>query len=420
VSTLTVEHVARIEGHGNISVTAENGVIKEIQMEVIEPARLFESMMRGRRFDEAPLITSRICGICSPNHQLTSIKAVEAALGVVPSERTLLMRKLLVYGSYLQNHATHLYLLAAPDYVGTPSVFPLAGSHPEVVARALRIKKLGNDLCTLVGGRPVHPITAVIGGFTSEPDAEKLAGFGAALHAAAEDAAATVELFSQFPVPDFQTAGEMLALVADDDYAIYDGDTAALDAGWRRPAAEYKDFIEETVVGHSNAKHSTVGGRTFMVGSLPRLNLNWERLMPAARVVAVKAGMRPISRNTFHNNVCQAIELVDAAERCAGYVEQLLELGGSVEPVSFSVQAGEGGSATEAPRGTLYHSVSIDDDGFVTGYDVITPTAQNLANLDADMRAFAPTVAGLPEEEFVLNIERLVRAYDPCLSCSVH
>lgn len=420
MSTLTVEHVARIEGHGTITVDVEGGEVRDIRMDVIEPARYFESMVVGRRFDEAPLITSRICGICSPNHMLTSIKALEAALSVEVSERTTLMRKLLVYGSYLQNHATHLYLLAAPDYVGLPSVFPLAETHPEVVERALRVKKLGNDLTALVGGRPVHPVTAVIGGFTSEPDPRKLESFRDALLAAADDAAATVELFGSFKEYDYETAGEMLALVSDDDYAIYDGDTAALDAGWRRPIAEYRSFIEETVVGHSNAKHSTVGGRTFMVGALPRINLAADKLSAPAKAALAKSGLATPSRNPFMNNLCQAVELADAAARCAGYIERLLEMGGSSEPVAFRIAAGTGQAATEAPRGTLYHGYSVDDDGLITAGDVITPTAQNLANLDADMRAFAPSVVDLPRDEFVIAVERLVRAYDPCLSCSVH
>ena len=420
MARLTIEHVARIEGHGNITVDVTEGVVREVRMDIVEPARFFESMVVGRRFDDAPLITSRICGICSPNHVITSIKALEAALGVEVSERTALLRKLLVYGSYLQNHATHLYILAAPDYVGLPNVFPLAESHPEIVERALRLKKLGNDLTTLIGGRPVHPVTAVVGGFTSEPTLGDLAAYRDLLASVADDALATVELFASFPVPDFATAGEMLALVADDDYAIYDGDTAAFGAGWRRPSAEYGDFIGETVVGHSNAKHSTVDGRPFLVGSVARANINAGKFNEAGRAALAKSGLTLPTRNPFHMNVLQAIELADASARCAGYIERLLEMGGGSEPQPFRIRAGEGGSATEAPRGTLYHSYAVDDDGIITHGDVITPTAQNLANIEADMRAFAPTIADRPAEEFALLIEELVRAYDPCLSCSVH
>jgi coenzyme F420-reducing hydrogenase alpha subunit len=420
MARLTIEHVARIEGHGNITVNVENGEVREVRMDVVEPARFFESMVVGRRFDEAPLITSRICGICSPNHVVTSIKAIEAALGVEVSERTKMLRKLLVYGSYLQNHATHLYILAAPDYVGLPSVFPLAETMPEVVERALRLKKLGNDLTTAVGGRPVHPVSAVVGGFTSEPAPEVLASYRELLLGVVDDALATVELFASFQVPDFATSGEMLALTADDDYAIYDGDTAAFDAGWRRPAGEYRSFISEGIVGHSNAKHSTVDGRPFLVGSVARANINAGKLNDAGRAALATSGVVLPTRNPFHMNVLQAVELADASARCAGYIERLLEMGGTSAPERFKVRAGEGGSATEAPRGTLYHSYAVDDDGFVTRGDVITPTAQNLANIEADMRAFAPTVADRSEAEFSLLIEELVRSYDPCLSCSVH
>ncbi|MBI5231940.1 MAG: Ni/Fe hydrogenase subunit alpha [Coriobacteriales bacterium] len=422
MSTLTVEHVARIEGHGTITVDVDGGEVRDIRMDVIEPVRLFESMVVGRRFDEAPLITSRICGICSPNHAVTSLKAVEAALGIEVSERTQLLRKLLLYASYLQNHATHLYVFAAPDYVGggIGSVFPLATSAPDVVQRALRIKKLGNELTTALAGRSVHPITPVVGGFSSEPAVSVLEAFVPRLAEAARDAGKTAALVATFVIPTFEPAGEMLAMVDSDDYAIYEGSVCALDAGWCRDVSEYRSFITETVVGHSNAKHSTVDGRPFMVGALPRVNQSWDRLAPTARVVASKLGFRPVSRNTFHNNLCQAIELIDAAERCASYIEQFAAVGGSSTPEAFAIKSGSGSGATEAPRGTLYHSLSIDDDGIVTAGDVITPTAQNLANLEADMRAFAPTVAALPEPEFVLRIEQLVRAYDPCLSCSVH
>lgn len=420
MSTLTVEHVARIEGHGTITVDVADGVVGRIQMDIVEPTRFFESMVVGRRFDEVPLITSRICGICSPNHAVTSIKALEVAMGIEASERTRLLRTLLVYGSYLQNHATHLYVLAAPDYVGLPSVIPLAASHPEVVQRALAIKKLGNDLTTAVGGRPVHPITAVVGGFTSEPGKATLEALAERLHDAAKDVAETVELFASFTVPDFETAGDMLALKDDDEYAIYDGSVSALEAGWCRPISEYREFVSESVVGHSNAKHSTVDGRTFMVGALPRVNTSWDQLTPSARIVATKAGVRPAAKNTFLNNVCQAVELVDAAERCALLCERLIEGSGSSEPAAYRIQSGVGSSATEAPRGTVYHTYAVNDDGFITAGNVITPTAQNLANLEADMRAFAPRVVHLPEGEFVSQIERLVRAYDPCLSCAVH
>lgn len=420
MTTLNVKHVARIEGHGDITVDVKDGVVKDIHMDIVEPARYFEAMVKGRTFEEAPVITSRICGICSANHAMTSILATEDAFGIEVNAKTKKMRQLLVYGSYLQNHATHLYILAAPDYVGLPSVFPLAESAPDIVTRALGLKRLGNELCTLVGGRPVHPSVAVVGGFTSEPTREDLLRFAERLEAAVRDAAATVELFGDFGVPRFETEGDMISLVDPTTYGIVSGDIHSLDHGWTRPVSEYRDIFEEKVVSYSNSKHVYVDGKTFMVSALSRVNNSWDALLPSARVVASKVGMRPVSKNPFMNNICQAIELVDAAERCAMLCRAIAEDSDSIAPEPVKPCAGVGRGATEAPRGTLYHTLEYDENGLVVAGDVITPTAANLANLEADMRRFAPTVVQKPREEFILDIERLVRAYDPCLSCAVH
>ncbi|MBK5211797.1 MAG: Ni/Fe hydrogenase subunit alpha [Coriobacteriia bacterium] len=420
MTTLSVNHVARIEGHGDITVDVDEGVIKRITMDIVEPARIFESMVVGRTFDEAPLITSRICGICSANHAVTSILATENAFGIEVSERTKKLRELLVYGSYLQNHGTHLYILAAPDYVGLPSVFPLAETAPEIVKRALALKRLGNELCTLVGGRAVHPTTAVIGGFTSEPTRTELLSFGKRLEEAVRDAAATVELFGSFDIPRYETKSDMLSLVASDNYAIVEGEIHSLTHKWNRPVSDYRALMQEEVVSHSNSKHVMVDGKPFMTGAIARVNNSWDQLLPSARVVASKVGMRPVMKNPFYNNICQAIELVDAAERCAMLCYELADSNGSASPVEFKPRKAVGYGATEAPRGTLYHTLEYDRNGIVTAGDVITPTAQNLASLEADMRAFAPSILSLEHDEFILKIEQLVRAYDPCLSCAVH
>lgn len=420
MTTLNVKHVARIEGHGDITIDVKDGVVKDIRMDIVEPARFFESMVKGRTFDEAPLITSRICGICSANHAMTSILATEDAFNIEVGPKTQKMRQLLVYGSYLQNHATHLYILASPDYLGLPSVFPLAESARDIVERALGLKRLGNELCTLVGGRPVHPTVAVVGGFTSEPSREDLLRFADRLEAAVRDAAATVELFGDFEIPRFETKGDLISLLDTSTYGIVSGLIHSLDKGWSRPVSEYRDIFAEKVVGHSNSKHVYVDDDTFMASALARVNNSWDYLLPSARVVASKVGMRPTNKNPFMNNICQAIELVDAAERCALLCREIAEDTSSVAPGPVKPCAGVGRGATEAPRGTLYHTLEYDEQGRVVAGDVITPTAQNLANLEADMRRFAPTVVGKPREEFIADVERLVRAYDPCLSCAVH
>lgn len=420
MTTLNVKHVARIEGHGDITIDVKDGEVKDIRMDIVEPARFFEAMVKGRTYEEAPLITSRICGICSANHAMTSILATEDAFGIEVGPKTKKMRQLLVYGSYLQNHATHLYVLASPDYLGLPSVFPLAQTAPDVVSRALSLKRLGNELCTLVGGRPVHPTMAVVGGFTSEPSRDELLAFADRLEAAVRDAAATVELFGDFEIPRFETEGDLISLIDPTTYAIVGGEIHSLDKGWTKPVSEYRTIFEEKVVGHSNSKHVVVDGGTFMASALSRVNNSWDHLLPSARVVASKVGMRPTNKNPFLNNVCQAIELVDAAERCAMLCREIADDNESILPVEFKPCEGVGRGATEAPRGTLYHTLEYDKEGRVVAGDVITPTAQNLANLEADMRRFAPTVVAKPREEFIMDVERLVRAYDPCLSCAVH
>jgi coenzyme F420-reducing hydrogenase alpha subunit len=296
----------------------------------------------------------------------------------------------------------------------------LVESAPEVVARALKLKRLGNDLCTLIGGRSVHPITPTVGGFTQDVPSSTLRHISELLGEAVSDAAATVELFGELATLRFDTSGELLALHADDTYAITSGDIAALDAGWRKPVADYPKIIKEDIVAYSNAKHSLVDGRPFLAGPLARVNISWEQLLPSARVVASKIGLRPVNRNVFSSHACRAIELVDATERCAVLAEELATENGTVIAEPFEIRAGTGYGATEAPRGTLYHSMTIDEQGLVTHADVITPTAQNLANIAVDLTQYAPTVVDKGGEAFEKAVQMLVRAYDPCLSCAVH
>jgi len=420
MTKLSVHHIARIEGHGNVEIEVAGGKVREIHLDVVEPTRVFEAMVRGRRFDESPLIASRICGICSPNHFVTNLKAVEDALNIEVSERTTKLRQLLVHGSFLQNHATALYIFAAPDFVSLKSFLPLATSAPELVTRALKLKRLGNELCTLVGGRQVHPITPMVGGFSDDVSSAELRALSEKLFEAVADAAATVELFGEIVTERFDTQGEMLALHEEGTYATVTGSIRALDAGWSKPVDMFEKTIVEKVAGWGNAKHSFVDGSPFLAGPLARVNISWDELLPSARVVASKVGLRPVNRNVFSSHACRAIELVDATERCAVLADELSISGGSVAPPTFKVGAGAGFGATEAPRGTLYHSVRLDADGMVIGLNVITPTAQNLANLATDLSQFAPQIVDRGEEEFKKAVEMLIRCYDPCLSCAVH
>ncbi|MBQ6453216.1 MAG: Ni/Fe hydrogenase subunit alpha [Coriobacteriales bacterium] len=418
---LNIHHVARIEGHGNVNIEVQDGVLTDVEMNITEPARMFEQMVRGRSCTEVSYIASRICGICSPNHAITSLLCLEDAMGIEVSERTSKLRSLLIRGSYLQNHATHLYVLAAPDYVGLQSAFPLATAAPDVLSRALEIKRLGNELCNAVGGRSVHPNTCVIGGFTAEPDPKVLLALADRLQAIADDCIATGDLFGHFEVPDFKSQGDLLCLVEDDDYAVISGQTRALLSAWTRPVGEYRDFIIERSRPYSNAKFSTLpNGRTFMTGAIARVNQSWGKLSPAARIVAAKAGLRPVWLNSFKNNLSQAIELVDCVERCAQLCREIAADTGSSAPAPFEFKSGHGVAATEAPRGTVYYEIDVDDKGRVEYANILTPTAQSLANLENDLRLFVPRIVDRDPDTFKMLVEKLVRAYDPCLSCAVH
>lgn len=427
-TAIHVDHIARVEGHGNVHVVIEDGVVKTVEMNVVEPARLFESMVRGRRFEEVPYIASRICGICSSSHVVTDLKAIERIFGVEVTDRTRALRELLVYGSYLQNHASHLFVFAAPDFLGMPSVFPLAKTDPELFEQALGLKALGNELCTKVGGRSIHPITAVVGGFTHEIEPSAYLELADKMDAAMDFALEAVDLFRSFKVPAIATAGDMLAMVEDDRYPVECSDKAFfLNAGIEFDANEVQERIEEYAVPHSAALLARVHETQspYFTGALARINASWQNLGQNAKVAAAKAGLRPPEANPFMNNVAQAVEIVDALDRCANLCRMLAEPGAiesSSGPVPFEVCAGRAVGFTEAPRGALFHDLTLDGEGRVTHASILTPTAQNVANLEADMRLLAETlVADGAEEDVVrLEIEKLVRAYDPCLSCSVH
>lgn len=424
-SLLNIDHIARIEGHGNVHVVIENDEVKTVEMNIVEPARLFESMVRGHSYKDCSYIASRICGICSPSHCITDLKAVEDAFGVEVSERTRLIRELLVYGSYLQNHASHLFVFVVPDFIGEPSVFPLAESDPELFAQALELKKLGNDLCTAVGGRSIHPITAVVGGFTHEMSADEYLEFAQRMEDMIPFAKATVDLFSSFRITDIHTASDMLAMVEEDYYPVQSSDLLKLlDEDVVFDAHDFEDYLEEYEVPHSGSLFTREkgSGKPVFTSALSRLNASWKHLSNEAKMASAKAGLRPEERNPMKNNLAQAIEILDALIRCSGICRELAKFEGDSKPVSFEVKAGIGVGMTEAPRGVVFHKLAFNDEGLIERALIITPTAQNLASLEADTRHLVEVLieSGLGEEHIRSEIAKLVRAYDPCLSCSVH
>lgn len=424
-TAINVDHIARVEGHGNIHLLIEDGQVKDVQMQVVEPARLFESMVRGRDWKEVSYVASRICGICSASHVVTDLKAIESIFRVRPSRRTQLIRDLLVYGSFLQNHGAHLFVFAAPDYLGEASIFPLREEDPELFEQALALKGLGNRLCTAIGGRSIHPITAVVGGFTHEVSAGEYRALADEMEASIPFAKRTVDLFRSFPICDLTTDGDMLALIEEGSYPIQSaGLLGFVGSGDLFACDQVFDWIEEYEVPHSGALFARriPDGGSYLTCALSRINASWDNLGREAKLAAAKAGLRPPERNPFMNNVAQAVELVDALEKCAAICRELAEGEGSSEPVPFEVRGGIGVGVTEAPRGVLIHRLELDDAGKVRSASIVTPTAQNVANLEADVRKLACQLieAGAEADAIRLEVEKLVRAYDPCLSCSVH
>lgn len=419
--SVIIDHLCRVEGHGGIDVEIQDGKVTKVKMDIFEGSRFFEALLTGRSYDEAAPIASRVCAICSVGHTLTALMAVEDAFGVEPNHKTKILRELLFHGMMVESHALHLFCLAVPDFLGYTGAISLAADDPETVKFGLGLKKLGNTIQEVVGGRAIHPVNAIIGGFGKVPGEQQLIGLRQELAKALGAGRRVIELMEGLAVPDFSESPVVYVALGDDGdgYGFFGNEIRATSSE-RFAIDDYEKITNESVVTHSHAKHSRLNERPYMVGSLARLTLNGNKLKGMARE-AMDTLLDLPSQNILHNNTAQAVELIFSLERSLEIIDELLA-GGLVDepPVPFEVKAGTGTAATEVPRGTLYHSYTIDDSGTIVRADVITPTAQNLANIEKDLRATAGRLADKPAEEIRRNLEMVVRAYDPCISCSVH
>ncbi len=398
---IAVKQITRVEGHGDLILKAEDGKVTEVRWEVTESPRFFEVMLRGRPWHDAHVLASRICGICSVSHRLASLQATEAALGVTPSEQTVLQRKLVYVGEVIESHILHVYFLAAPDFLGAGSVFPLMEKDPETVRRGLRLKNLGNDIMDVVGGRRVHPQAIQVGRFGRLPDGRALESLSAGLKAALPDLDATLELFKKLSLPDFSRDTEFISLKHPAEYAFIRGDLSSTDTGLS-PADRYLEITREYVVPHSTAKFARHARNSYAVGALARFNNNSGQLHPRAAAAA------------------QVVETVHEVEEAMEAIARLLETGTKPEEPHVPIRPGRGVGAVEAPRGLLIHDYTYDERGFLTAVNLVIPTNQNHANIQHDLEAFAPTLLGREEQEIRMLCEALVRSYDPCISCSTH
>ncbi|MBI5213317.1 MAG: Ni/Fe hydrogenase subunit alpha [Nitrospirae bacterium] len=429
---INVEYLTRVEGHGNIVVNIKEGKLEECRLDIVEAPRFFEGILRGRSIFEAQHITSRICGICACGHSLASIQAAEDALGIAPSAQTVKLRKLLLHMEILDSHILHIYLLAAPDLLGVKSFIPLIETHNKVVRRALRMKKACNDVCDALVGRHVHPVSAIVGGFTKLPKQKDLDAMHNMLTGIRPDMEATIDLISKLKFPEFERDTEYVALISDEsEYPFLGGDIGSTD-GVRLDKKDYKKATNEFIVPHSSAKHTKLSRESYAVGALARFNLNYEKLHHKAKETASVLGMKPKCINPNLKKAAQLIESAHCLEDAIATIEDLQNNGidyseeivvGVNEQKKIPVKAGNGVGAVEVPRGILYHNYEIDDDGIIVHANCIIPTNQNLNNIERDMKKLVPELLAeneKSEEEITLALEMLVRAYDPCISCSTH
>ncbi len=427
---IKVEYITRVEGHGDIVVDVKNGKIEKCEMHVVESPRFFEGMLRGRSVFEAQHITSRICGICACGHSLASIAAAEDALGFKPSAQTIKLRKLLLDYEILDSHLLHVYLLAAPDILGVPSFVPLIKTNNEVVRRALRMKKAVNDVCDILVGRHIHPISAIAGGFTKLPTPKALDEQIKALEAIGPDMAETLKLAASLKFPDFHRETEYVALVSDDaEYPLLEGDIGSSD-GKRFKKADYRKATNEFVDPRSSAKFAKLSRDSYFVGALARFNLNHAKLLPEAKKAAEALGFKAPCHNPYMNTVAQVVEIVHCYHHALGILRDLRKNGvdlseqvvvGVNERGTVPVRAGNGVGAVEVPRGLLFHNYETDEKGTIKNANCIIPTNQNINNIEHDFMKLLPEIISKKsKEEITLALEMLVRAYDPCISCSAH
>jgi coenzyme F420-reducing hydrogenase alpha subunit len=413
---IRVDHLARVEGEASFWIKAEEAKVREVILNVYEPMRFFEAFLAGKRWDEVHELASRICGICYT--QITALRAIENSLGVEVSEQTSKLRDLLTIGGIIQSHVLHLYFLAIPDCLGYESAIAMANNYPEVVKRGLKLKQLANQLQTLIGGRAVHPVTTRVGGFTSLPDESDLKELSSRLKEAKEDALETVRIFKKLKIPDFERKCEHVALRSKKGYPLNLGKLSSTE-GLSCEESEYRKYIEEKQVPPSHAKYSTLRGRnSFLVGPLARMNLNFDRVCEDSKGVAKEIGIKFPNFNPFVNNIARAIEVVQYLADAINLIESTKIRKEKQETIK--VKPSRGCAITEAPRGILYHYYELDRKGLVSKADIVTPTAHNVLNIEKDLAAFSPSLLDLPQAKAQFECEKLIRAYDPCFSCSVH
>jgi coenzyme F420-reducing hydrogenase alpha subunit len=417
--TIKTDYLARVEGEGGMLIRLKGSEIEEVKLNIFEPPRFFEAFLRGRYFAEAPDITARICGICPVAYQMAASHSMEAICGAKVEGQLNALRRLLYCGEWIESHALHVYMLHAPDFLKLPSAIEIAAVAPEVVEKALRLKKIGNHVMTVVGGREIHPINVRVGGFYRTPSKAELEAMVPDLEWALETSVETVKWANTLDFPDFEMDYEFLALDAGGVYPIEGGDRFATNRGLNAPLDEFYDHVAEDHVQHANALHGRMRERgSYLTGPMARYALWYDLLGDRAKAAAEEIGLPKEVKNPYKSILVRSVELVEAcseALRIIGEYEQPAEPAVEVTP-----RAGVACGASEAPRGTLCHRYRIDDTGIILDATITPPTAQNQPQIEADLRGFVSKFMDLPHDELTLRCEQAIRNYDPCISCATH
>jgi coenzyme F420-reducing hydrogenase alpha subunit len=412
---IDIDCLARAEGETAIRIELKKQ--PAIELKIFEPPRFFEGMLVGRRYDEVGDIVSRICGICPVSHMTTAILAIEKAMGIRVSAQTVVLRAVMTISQIVASHLVHLYMFAMPDYHGLSGVVEMLPRFKKEVGRLVKMKDVMNDLTSLIGGRALHPVTPVPGGFTSIPGEEDFHAILARLRKIVPEAKRVVDDIAKLPLPDFHSDSEYVALDRGNEYAINEGritSTAGLDIS----VDEYGRHFQESQVSYAMAKQSVIRKRnSFMVGALARAHVKFDKFQEETKSLAGRIGFSIPCDNPFYNNVAQALEVHDGILRCIQLVDSNLF---EDEEINVRVRSGEGGAVTEAPRGLLYHWYRINRNGVVEKSNIVTPTSHNFLTIEKDLKKLVKENMRRGRNEIRLLCEQLVRAYDPCFSCSVH
>jgi coenzyme F420-reducing hydrogenase alpha subunit len=413
---IKLDHMTKVEGHATLTVSIDNGQVRKCELGSVEGSRYFEGLLKGRKAYEASEITSRICGICSCAHTICAIQAVESALGIKPTEQTMLLRELVMIGERIRSHATHLYFLALPDYLGFESAIDMSAKHKKEVDRALRIIKIGNEIVTTIGGREMHPVSLQVGGMLKLPSQEQVDELRRKLQEAQDDSIATAKLFASIKCPKFERETEYFSLSDGINYPMLTGELVSKSSRFKKE--EYKQFLEEYHEQYSTANFVVKTNKPYMVGALSRLNNNYRFLSKNAKKIVTDARIKFPITNPFMNNFAQGVELVHYINRGIEVCRKLAIK--EEKPIEVKFKKGRGVGIIEVPRGILIHEYEMNEKGDITAANIITPTCQNLLNMQHDIKHYLPSLLKMSEQKLILEIEKLIRSYDPCFSCSSH